>query len=96
MPEYAMIQADSEPFRNTIDGSIGSLEVDGPLVFGAYSGSPESKQAYFAFDTRNGVVLDFSELAELNQHAVEFFPHGGWKDDPLKKTRKQFDVADQD
>lgn len=77
MPRYGTIEAPSAAYQPTVTGYIGSLEVDGPLVFGSYSrqfGSslPEGtggNQGYFAFDTRNGSVLDFGSLAELNRHA---------------------------
>jgi hypothetical protein len=62
MPDYAKINDDSG-IRGV--GGVGSLSVDGPFVFGAYS----HKDGYFAFDTRNGTNLECATIADLDRHA---------------------------
>jgi hypothetical protein len=75
MPRYGRIEAPSGDINQpTANGYFGSVEVDGPLVFGAYDSrydaSPgDGNQGYFAFDTRSGKVLDFGTLPELNRYA---------------------------
>ena len=76
-PTYARVENNSAKFRDTLDGWVESLSVDGPFVFGAYghggdrtfNGGPERNQGYFALDTRNGANLNFGTIAELNRYA---------------------------
>jgi hypothetical protein len=79
MPEYGRIEAISTTTpKPALYGFFGSLEVDGPLVLGAYNwrsdidGLPKGgpgggDQGYFSFDTRSGKVVDFGTLVELNR-----------------------------
>jgi len=48
-----------------VSGSVRSVAVDGPLVFGAYI----NNERYFAFDTRSGTCVDFGTIAGLNRYA---------------------------
>jgi hypothetical protein len=64
MPDYGCVHDDSARAL-CVNGWVGSLAVDGPFVFGAYS----HKAGYFALDTRNGRDLDFATIAELDRHA---------------------------
>jgi hypothetical protein len=74
---FSRIEYPSESSRQTVNGYVRSLEVEGPFVFGAYNwrydSSPDkntdANQGYFAFDTRKGKVLDFSSAAELSRLA---------------------------
>jgi hypothetical protein len=68
MPAYGMIVDNSARFRGAVSGSVGSLAVDGPFVYGGYSLGPEGSKGYFTFDTRNGATLNFETIAELNRH----------------------------
>ena len=76
-PGFSRIEATFATDKPTASGYVRSLEVDGPLVLGAYNwrydSSPDkdtqANQGYFAFDTRSGRVLDFGTLAELNRYA---------------------------
>lgn len=79
MPQYGRIEATSTTSTHpALKGFFGSLEVDGPLVFGAYNwrddGLPDGgpgggDHGYFSFDTLSGKVVDFGTLAELNHYA---------------------------
>jgi hypothetical protein len=61
----AFIDDDSTTARGSVNGTVESLAVDGPFVFGAYS----SNAGYFAFDTRNGKNVYLATVAELDRHA---------------------------
>jgi hypothetical protein len=64
MPDYGCVH-DDPASALCVNGTVGSLAVEGPFVFGAYS----HKEGYFALDTRNGTNLDFAMIAELDRHA---------------------------
>lgn len=69
MPDYGCAHDDSTSAL-CVNGWVGSLAVEGPFVFGAYSHKEVShKEGYFALDARNGTNLDFATLAELDRHA---------------------------
>jgi hypothetical protein len=63
MRDYALIESDS-PKGQGVSG-VGSLAVNGPQVFGAYS----NNHGYFAFDTRSGANLEFDTVEELSRYA---------------------------
>jgi hypothetical protein len=70
MPDDGCISADNSGSVRCVIGWVGSLAVESPFVFGAYSEKEFShKEGYFALDTRNGTNLDFATLAELDRHA---------------------------
>jgi hypothetical protein len=78
---FGRIERVESPGRPTINGYVRSLEVAGPLVFGAYNWRYDSlptqdqaNQGYFKLDTRNGTVDGFSTNAELT-HAVGHVLH---------------------
>ncbi len=75
MPEYAYFDTE-EPGKNqpSILGGVHSLELDGQVVYGAYShpkgGFSQSLAppdiGYFEFDTSNGQVRNFKTVQDLN------------------------------
>jgi hypothetical protein len=86
MPTYGIIQNDSG--IRGVGGSVGSLAVDGPFVFGEYS----DKQGYFAFDTRNGTNLHFATVAELDRQAgrpIHFTDTFSFQSSDGKRSRLQ-------
>lgn len=79
MPDWAYFDT-NEPskLQPLMPGRIGRLEEQGEMIYGAYShlydeqGTREPQKgqpAYFAFDTRNGSVMNFETLQQLNEQA---------------------------
>jgi|SRR5208282_3733800 len=76
MSDYCSFDStDGKPQPPTLS-TVGRLELDGQVVYGAYSyfGDKSSEpaigdQGYFAFDTRSGDVRNFDTLQKLNAYA---------------------------
>jgi len=74
---FSRIEYLPEPNRQTVNGYVRSIEIDGPFVSGAYNwrydSSPgkdtDANQGYFAFNTSKGKVVDFRSAAELSRSA---------------------------
>jgi len=79
MPDWAYLDTTREDRQQPqMPGTIGRLEEDGEMVYGAYAhlhdaveskGPQKGETAYFAFDTRSGVVTNFQTLQQLNECA---------------------------
>jgi hypothetical protein len=77
IPGFSRIEFALRPAQHTVNGFVRSLEVEGPLIFGAYNwrydSSPDkdiqANQGYFVFDTRRGTVVDFRTGADLTRSA---------------------------
>jgi hypothetical protein len=69
MPDYGCIH-DASTSAVCVNGTVGSLAVEDPFVFGANShGEFSNENGYFALDTRNGTTVNFVTAAELDRHA---------------------------
>jgi len=74
MPEFGNIEAiDRSRLTPQLRESVGKVDVQGAMVFGAYSkdfGQPQSADhGYFAFNTETGDTMDFASTEELNRYA---------------------------
>jgi hypothetical protein len=76
-PGFSTIEYLPSPNRQTVNGYVRSLEVEGPFVFGAYNWrydsapdkNTDANQGYFVFNTSNGKVADLRSASELSHSA---------------------------